>query len=190
MIAMQYRIALPADYDMGVIRDRVARTGSRLDDYPGLGLKAYLLRERGVHGSTVNEYAPFYLWTQPSGAAAFLWGGDGFQNIERDFGRPRVQTWIGDTVRTAADLGGITHAEIAVRPVTRDSVVTDVLAESVSSIGPAALVATAVDPTSWQVLVFALHVGAPIDPVGEVFEVLHLSTPEVLDLPRTVPTHF
>jgi hypothetical protein len=51
MYASQYELTLPADYDMGVIRDRVARGGRLLDDRAGLGLKAYLIRERGVNGS-------------------------------------------------------------------------------------------------------------------------------------------
>jgi Domain of unknown function (DUF4865) len=42
MNAMQYEISLPADYDMGIIRDRVATRGATFDDYPGLGLKAFL----------------------------------------------------------------------------------------------------------------------------------------------------
>ena len=48
MHAMQYEIPLPADYDMGIIRHRVATRGSALDDWAGLGVKAYLIRERGV----------------------------------------------------------------------------------------------------------------------------------------------
>ncbi len=59
---MQYELTLPVGYGTDVIRERVARTGHLLDDWPGLGLKAYLLRERGVHGSPVDQYAPFYLW--------------------------------------------------------------------------------------------------------------------------------
>lgn len=47
MHAMQYEITLPADYDMDVIRHRVATRGHLLDDFPGLGIKAYLMRERG-----------------------------------------------------------------------------------------------------------------------------------------------
>ncbi|SCD81378.1 protein of unknown function, partial [Streptomyces sp. SolWspMP-sol7th] len=58
MHAKQYEITLPADYDMGVIRRRVAVGGHVLDDRPGLGLKAYVIRERGVEGSPVNQYAP------------------------------------------------------------------------------------------------------------------------------------
>lgn len=61
MYAMQYDIALPAGYDMTIIRERVATRGHALDDRAGLGLKAYLIRERGVAGSPVNQYAPFYL---------------------------------------------------------------------------------------------------------------------------------
>lgn len=47
MHAMQYEITLPSDYDMGIIRDRVATRGHLLDTFPGLGVKAYLMRERG-----------------------------------------------------------------------------------------------------------------------------------------------
>ncbi|MGW6268448.1 MULTISPECIES: DUF4865 family protein [unclassified Streptomyces] len=94
MHAMQYEITLPADYDMGIIRNRVAAKGHLLDDYAGLGAKAYLIRERGVDGSPVNQYAPFYLWNTPEGMNSFLWG-PGFQGIVEDFGRPEVQHWGG-----------------------------------------------------------------------------------------------
>jgi len=72
MIAMQYEITLPADYDMQIIRDRVGATGHLLDSYPGLGVKAFLIRQRGVDGATSNQYAPFYLWADAAGAASFL----------------------------------------------------------------------------------------------------------------------
>ncbi len=75
MHALQYELTLPADYDMRIVRDRVARRGPLLDAWPGLGVKAYLVRERGVHGSPVNQYAPFYLWNTVEGMNAFLWGG-------------------------------------------------------------------------------------------------------------------
>lgn len=93
MHAMQYEITLPADYDMGIIRERVATRGHLLDDFPGLGLKAYLIRERGA-ASPVNQYAPLYLWSAPEGMNAFL-RGPGFQGIVDDFGRPDVQHWTG-----------------------------------------------------------------------------------------------
>jgi hypothetical protein len=80
---------------MKIIRERVATRGAALDDFPGLGLKAYLIRERGVDGSPVNQYAPFYLWQSPAGMNRFLWGGEGFHGIVRDFGRPAVRHWTG-----------------------------------------------------------------------------------------------
>ncbi|WP_234361388.1 DUF4865 family protein [Plantactinospora sp. BB1] len=36
MYAKQYEITLPADYDMRIIRNRVAEFGHLLDDHPGL----------------------------------------------------------------------------------------------------------------------------------------------------------
>jgi hypothetical protein len=97
--ACQYEITLPADYAMRVIRDRVARFGHLLDDRAGLALKAYLIRERGVAGSPVHQYAPFHLWNDSGAMAAFPAGG-GFQNIVRDFGRPPVRHWTGIATRT------------------------------------------------------------------------------------------
>ena len=103
MYAMQYALTLPADYDMGIIRDRVRRNGHALDDRAGLALKAYLIRQRGVDGSQVNQYAPFYLWNSAAAMTHFLIGGGGFQNIVRDFGRPPVSQWTGiATVRGRA----------------------------------------------------------------------------------------
>lgn len=83
MYAMQYEITLPADYDMEIVRRRVETRGRALDEFPGLGLKAYLIRERGVRDSPVNEYAPFYLWHAVSGMNRFLWGGGGFHGARR-----------------------------------------------------------------------------------------------------------
>ena len=61
MQLMQYEITLPADYDMGIIRHRVATCGSKTDEFPDLGLKAYLVREQGSHGSPVNQSTPVLL---------------------------------------------------------------------------------------------------------------------------------
>ncbi len=94
MHAMQYEITLPADYDMKIIHHRVATKGPLLDDFAGLGLKAYLIRERGVDASPVNQYAPFYLWNSIAGMNRFLWG-PGFRGLCTDFGRPRVWQWTG-----------------------------------------------------------------------------------------------
>jgi hypothetical protein len=102
MYAMQYEITLPADYEMGIIRRRVQVKGHVLDDFPGLGLKAYLIRDQ-ADGSTVNQYAAFYLWNDPEAMGRFLWGGGLFTNICTAFGRPPVRHWTGVDSRPGPD---------------------------------------------------------------------------------------
>lgn len=183
MHAMQYAITLPADYDMEIIRDRVATRGHLLDAFPGLGLKAYLMRER-EDGSPVNQYAPFYLWATPEGMNSFLWG-PGFQGIVNDFGRPAVRHWAGlayeegpahtaaprTATRRAAPLGAATAPGEAVAEAVERH------AEEARSDGVVAS-ALAIDPRHWELLSFTLWAGTETPAgAGERFQVLHLSAP-------------
>lgn len=101
MIAMQYSFVLPADYDMAVIRERIAVKGPLLDDLPGLVFKAYLHAEQPEHA-----YAPFYLWRDEEAMHGFL-NGPAFAGVARAFGWPSVKTWtpwhatVGPAVRQA-----------------------------------------------------------------------------------------
>ena len=196
MIAMQYRITLPTDYDMGVVRTRVATTGHLLDGYPGLGVKAFLIREKGVDGATANEYAPFYLWADAAGAASFLWSGVGFPAIVRDFGRPTVQTWVGGTSRTTADPA---TARSAVRTTVALGADDDVVAAAAAADERCAaavqapgvlLAAYGIDPRTWELVTFTLHAERPAAvPAGAaVFQVLHVAAPEHAALPDRVDT--
>ncbi|MFJ8471550.1 DUF4865 family protein [Kitasatospora sp. NPDC094011] len=189
MHAMQYEITLPADYDMGVIRKRVADKGHLLDAHPGLGLKAYLVRERGQDGSPVNQYAPFYLWRTAEGMNGFLWG-PGFRGLSADFGRPVVHHWLGAGLTE----GGRTEAPTtATRTTVRLPEAADpaeaverALAELPAQHAHPALhtAAVAVDPSRWELLSFALwHGPAPEDVPGTRYRVLHLSRPELDRLP-------
>ncbi|MDV9176865.1 DUF4865 family protein [Streptomyces sp. W16] len=190
MHAMQYELTLPGDYDLDVIRGRVARIGHLLDDWDGLGIKAYLLRERGVHGSPVNQYAPFYLWSTVEGMNRFLWGG-AFQGVADDFGRPEVLQWTG----LAYEEGGAASAPAAVavrrrRRVPEGVEVAAVMEEAVAETRRlageegAVLAAAAVDPRGWELVYFSLweHEGPKAE--GDVFQVLHLSAPGRGGLPR------
>jgi len=189
---MQYDITLPADYDMEIIRKRVATRGHLLDDFPGLGLKAYLMRER-EDGSPVNQYAPFYLWAAASGMNAFLWG-PGFQGIVNDFGRPVVQHWTpvaydegpatAERPRTATRRRRpipphLTPAEAVERALERH-------AEEVRADGVVAR-AVAVDPRHWELLTFTLWADAEprvaVTANADRFLVLHLSAPGRRALP-------
>jgi len=190
MHATQYELTLPADYDMGVIRARVARVGHLLDDWQGLGLKAYLLRERGRSGSPVNQYAPFYLWNTVEGMNAFLWGG-AFQGLADDFGRPSVRQWSGVAYEDEAAAGSA--ARFAVRrrqPVPEGVELAAVMTEAVSETerlageDGAVLAAAAVDTSRWELVHFSLWEHDTPKADGEVFEVLHLSAPGRERLPR------
>ncbi|EFL30160.1 conserved hypothetical protein [Streptomyces viridochromogenes DSM 40736] len=188
MHAMQYELTLPADYDMGVVRDRVARLGHLLDDWDGLGLKAYLMRERGRRGSPVNQYAPFYLWNTVDGMNAFLWGG-GFQGLSDDFGRPSARQWTG----LAYEEGTGSHARFAVRrrqPVADSGPLAEAAEEAVrearrlAARDGALLAAAAVDTSRWELVHFSLWEHDRPEADGDVFEVLHLSAPGRNRLPQ------
>lgn len=200
MYAKQYEITLPADYDMRIVRDRVAKGGHALDDRAGLGLKAYAIRERGVDGSPVNQYAPFYLWNEPGAMARFLVGGGGFQNIVRDFGRPRVQHWTG----VACHAGPARTALVRAASRRLTSIAADADPDG-TGLALSALVereaeelrrlsrldgvhtaALAVDPHHWRLLRFVLweRTSAADGEATERYEVLHLSAPELDRLPE------
>lgn len=191
MIAAQYEIALPTDYDMGIIRHRVAERGRVLDDRVGLGLKAYLIRNV-AEGSPVNAYAPFYLWRDPDALAAFHWGGQGFSGIVRDFGRPIVRTWIGGGFeRGTAFAETPTYAVRELRPLRADVEPTDAAdrlrSEARLSGGDRGVHSRAwgIDPAAWQTIVFTLLTRPPrVDEYEDsaVFRVLHLSAPEIGEL--------
>ncbi|MFI9202003.1 DUF4865 family protein [Streptomyces sp. NPDC053048] len=193
MYAMQYEITLPADYDMNVIRHRVATRGHALDDRAGLGLKAYVIRERGVDGSPVNQYAPFYLWDGIGAMSHFLVGGGGFQGIIGDFGRPVVQHWTGIACEPGPARGAAPRAASRrLTPVPAGADPAALVAEALGELRESArssqvhTAALAFDPRHWQLLRFTLWadaVPAAEDPDAERYEVLHLSTPHLGDIP-------
>ncbi|MFD8708012.1 DUF4865 family protein [Kitasatospora sp. NPDC059648] len=201
MHAMQYEITLPADYDMGIIRKRVADKGHLLDAHPGLGLKAYLVRERGQDGSPVNQYAPFYLWRTAEGMNGFLWG-PGFRGLSADFGRPAVHHWLGaGLVEGSRTVAPTTATRATVRlpeaadPAEAVEQAVAGLARLAGPAGPGELperpgrsalhtAVVAVDPSRWELLTLALwHGPAPEDAPGTRYRVLHLSRPELDRLP-------
>lgn len=186
MIAAQYEIALPTDYDMQIIRRRVAERGHALDDRPGLGLKAYLIRDV-LDGSATNAYAPFYLWNDPGALAAFHWEGQGFSGIVNDFGRPAVQAWIGGRFhrgqRYAQTPAFATKTVLAPVPTSDpqgEAAKLNDLAQSSAGNEDTHSVAWAIDTTTWQGVIFRLSASRPdSSPNATTYQVLHLSSPEI-----------
>lgn len=188
MIAAQYEIPLPADYDMAVIHRRIAERGSALDDRAGLGLKAYLVRDV-ADGSPVNAYAPFYLWRDPAALAAFHWEGQGFGGIVRDFGRPAVRTWIGGRFVRGEGFGEVPGH--AVRDTVHfapgsdpehEAAGLDRLVQEAAADPHTHSVAWAVDPNAWEAVVLRLLTAPPAPGPGVRYRVGHLSAPEITAL--------
>jgi hypothetical protein len=123
MIIKQYVITLPADYDMGIIRSRVATRGPSFDALAGLGIKTFTIRERGRFGAESNQYAPVYLWP----AVQPIWGfvaGDGFAGIVDSFGWTPIPNWLGlafarsDRSHSLAELCSVTRETETIAPGT------------------------------------------------------------------------
>lgn len=83
---MQYTIRLAGDYNLDLVRERVARRKPLFDNLDGLLHKAYLFNE------VQAIYAPFYVWESDAAAKAFLTG-ELFADLVQTFGRPRVRSW-------------------------------------------------------------------------------------------------
>ena len=187
MYAMQYEITVPADYDMGIIRERVATRGHLLDDFDGLALKAYLIRERGVDGSPVNQYAPFYLWDNTDGMNRFLWGGAGFAGIIDSFGRPAVHHWTGvaaqaGPAREGTPVAATRHTASIDREADLVATVESALerVEGLAGTDGVFVTALALDPRHWEVVHLTLWAGpAPAAVDGTRYTVLHTSTPHL-----------
>ncbi|GGL93149.1 DUF4865 family protein [Nakamurella endophytica] len=189
-LLLHYPITLPRDYDMAVIRERVATRGAALDGRAGLAVKAYCIREHGVAGSPVHQYAPFYLWDDAGAAADFLWRGAGFQGIVADFGRPVVHTWVPQArADGAVRAGGVRSAVLRSRTLAADADLVATARELSSATERRAgepgvhLAVAGIDPTSWRSVEFWTS-GEPATDLhrhaGEgatVFTVLHVSQP-------------
>jgi hypothetical protein len=92
MIGMQYKVILPADYDMGIIRKRVQNNAHKTDGFPGLKFKAYLTTEI-ENGNLYNLYSPLYIWNDSEGMNQFIFGGF-YDNILGSFGWQQINIGV------------------------------------------------------------------------------------------------
>jgi hypothetical protein len=93
MITTQYKITLPSDYDMNIIKARVINNGHKTDGFDDLKFKLYLITEKGKNHNLQNSYCPIYLWENHNGLNKFLFEGY-YDNILTSFGWQQVQVGI------------------------------------------------------------------------------------------------
>lgn len=179
MILTRYRHPLPADYDMGRIRSRIAARGPLWDDAPGLVFKAFTLEDR-ARGASANAYASLYLWRASSAAANFF-AGPAFESVIETFGRPRTEVWLPFAL-SAGPAAGARSLAIAERSLPPRA---DLAAERRAEIEQGAALATepdvlavvsGLDLTSWSLVRFVLRAEAPAPGIPEI---AHLAAPGI-----------
>lgn len=87
MLAMQYSIQLPVNYDADKIRNRANERKPLFDDHEGLVHKSFLYNDDD------KLYAPFYVWKDVIEAQKFLLD-DLFNGVVETFSRCRVRSWF------------------------------------------------------------------------------------------------
>lgn len=93
MIAMQYNLNLPSDYDMNAIKKRVEENGYKTNGFNGLICKLYLYAEKGMNNTLQNSYEPLYIWKDSGGMNEFIFNGY-FDNILNSFGWTNINIGI------------------------------------------------------------------------------------------------
>ena len=195
MLAMQYSFVLPADYQMAIIRQRIADKGHLLDNFPGLIFKVYLSADR--NGAQIptqdNLYAPFYVWENNEAMNNFLCSA-GFAGVTQAFAWPEVKTWSVWSSQQSAATGDLAAARYATREILaipphtaladwrqRESALAQ---QAVDEHGALSAVA-GFDPTSWTLVRFRLWHDVPPAVASESlqsYEVGHISLP-LVELP-------
>ncbi|GLC78335.1 DUF4865 family protein [Lacrimispora brassicae] len=154
MIAMQYNISLPSDYDMEIIKKRTQDNGNKTDGFLDLKMKAYLIAEKGKHANYENQYAPFYLWEKEGGMNHFLLDGY-FNNILKSFGWTQVHHWVvlHEQIRKTSEPQYAIIQKIPIPPYTDFSAMCENESENFTSwiadIGTTAYI-TAYNPFTWE----------------------------------------
>lgn len=159
MIVMQYSFTLPANYDMQIIRKRIAESGHKLNGFPHLIFKGYLYSikdDNELGAPKENQYAPFYLWESNEGMISFL-ANPGYQQLEQDFGRPRISYGIPIIYSNEASLTSAKYLKKEVIHISSDSKIADII-EQEKSLDMHALTTTdnklvayisSLDPEQW-----------------------------------------
>jgi Domain of unknown function (DUF4865) len=189
MIIAHYAHRLPADYDIGIIRDRAGRRGHLFDAIPELYFKAFLLRERGRFGASQNEYSSLYLWRKDEGFRDFLADGR-TRSVTDSFGRPQIETrFVLDAHKGEGREARFLFKQEQDIPIDTDltSAFADEVARNAVAAREAGVVASVVgvDAERWKFTRVQLSQKEPSGRVqGTAYQVLYLAQPLLAELPK------
>jgi len=181
MLAMQYSIQLPANFEPGQIRARVQARSKLFDAHRGLVHKAFLFNEED------KLYAPFYVWRDAVEARDFLMN-DLFRGVVEAFNRHRVRSWIVPDMawgnRDIAPQYAVREIDVIPSEVPLDRYLAaerKVQAALLANKG-LYLHLVAVDADRWEILRYSLWkdrsaAPKPASDCTQTYEVLHVSEP-------------
>ena len=193
MIIAHYAHRLPADYDIGIIRNRAKSRGHLFDAIPELYFKAFLLRERGRFGANQNEYSSLYLWRKDDGFRDFLVDGR-TKSVTDSFGRPQIETrFVLDAHKGSGEQPRFLYKQEQDIPIDTDltSAFADEIARNRESAKQAGVVASAVgvDVQNWKFTRVVLSEKEPTGrDQGTAYQVLYLAKPLLAELPKVAAT--
>ena len=193
MIIAHYAHRLPADYDIGIIRNRAKSRGHLFDAIPELYFKAFLLRERGRFGANQNEYSSLYLWRKDEGLRDFLVDGR-TKSVTDSFGRPQIETrFVLDAHKGSSEQPRFLYKQEQNIPIDTDltSAFADEIARNRESAKQAGVVASAVgvDVQNWKFTRVVLSEKEPTGhDQGTAYQVLYLAKPLLAELPKVAAT--
>jgi len=188
MIIAHYAHRLPANYDIGIIRDRAKARGGMWDAVPELYFKGFLLRERGRLGAVANNYSSLYLWRADDAVRDFLTSGR-FDGVTDSFGRPQIETRFALDARK----GSATDARFAYtdeRDIPIDADLTATFAAEIERNRARArepgtvAAAVGVDTRNWKLTRVLLSERSPdVAAHATAYEILYLARPLLATLP-------
>lgn len=194
MIIAHYAHRLPADYDLGIIRNRAGARGHLFDAIPELYFKAFLLRERGRFGANQNEYSSLYLWRKDQGFRDFLVDGR-TKSVTDSFGRPHIETrFVLDAHKGSGEQARFLYKQEEHIPIDADltSAFAQEIARNRQTANQAGVVASAVgvDAQNWTFTRVLLSEREPAGrEQGTAYQVLYLAKPLLAELPQVESRH-
>ncbi|EOL45171.1 DUF4865 family protein [Enterococcus caccae] len=182
MNAMQYKIILPNDYDMSLIRERVEEKGTKTDNFEGLLFKAYLISVKTA-GAVSNSYSPLYVWKDSKGMNQFIFGGF-YDNIIRDFGWQNSKIGVPLTVDLSTNFADSAYLLEQTILINQQLSLTDVPQTLLNiqktfpknSLGKLIIY----NPDKWQAIIFSFYEKKPVKRDAALYEILHISSNEAL----------
>lgn len=172
MQAMQYKIDLPADYDMQIIKNRVKQNGDKMDRFDNLLFKAFLISEKD-NNNLANSYCPLYIWQQTTGMTKFIFNGY-FDHIIESFGWQNINIGVASTVTLSESFSQSRYVLKQVTDIPKQKQLKDFRFKNTQysdELGKVVIY----NPDKWLYVTFTFFKEKPITTENNLYTVLHLS---------------